>query len=49
MNTFLTRPFHYSNDDRVRNILSLIYSGIAEPITEGKLKGMYYIPRQSDT
>lgn len=49
MNTFLTKPFHYDNDDRVRNILSLIYSGIAEPITEGKLKGMYYIPRQSDT
>lgn len=49
MDNFLTRPFHYGNDDRVRNILSLIYAGIAEPITEGKLKGMYYIPRQSDT
>ena len=49
INDFLKRPFHYGNDDRVRNILSLIYSNIAEPITEGKLKGMYYIPRQSDT
>ena len=49
MDTFLTKPFHYNNDDKVRNILSLIYSNIAEPITEGKLKGMYYIPRQSDT
>ena len=49
MDDFLKRPFHYSNDDRVRNILSLIYANIAEPITEGKLKGMYYIPRQSDT
>lgn len=49
MDNFLTRPFHYGNDDRVRNILSLIYANIAEPITEGKLKGMYYIPRQSDT
>lgn len=49
MDNFLKRPFHYSNDERVRNILSLIYSNIAEPITEGKLKGMYYIPRQSDT
>ena len=49
MNNFLKRPFHYDNDDRVRNILSLIYANMAEPITEGKLKGMYYIPRQSDT
>lgn len=49
MDNFLKSPFHYGNDDRVRNILSLIYAGIAEPITEGKLKGMYYIPRQSDT
>ena len=49
MDNFLKRPFHYGNDDRVRNILSLIYSNIAEPITEGKLKGMYYIPRQGDT
>ena len=50
MDEFLKAPFRdYKNDERVRNILSLIYSGIAEPITEGKLKGMYYIPRQSDT
>lgn len=49
MNNFLKKPFHYGNDDRVRNILSLIYANMAEPITEGKLKGMYYIPRQSDT
>lgn len=49
MNNFLKKPFHYDNDDRVRNILSLIYANMAEPITEGKLKGMYYIPRQSDT
>lgn len=50
MDRFLEAPFRdYKNDERVRNILSLIYSGIAEPITEGKLKGMYYIPRQSDT
>ena len=49
MNDFLKRPFHYGNDDKVRNILSLIYANMAEPITEGKLKGMYYIPRQSDT
>lgn len=50
MNSFLKAPFrNYNNDQRVRNILSLIYAGIAEPITDGKLKGMYYIPRQSDT
>ena len=50
MNKFLEAPFrNYNNDQRVRNILSLIYAGIAEPITDGKLKGMYYIPRQNDT
>ena len=49
MDNFLKKPFHYSNNDKVRNILSLIYANMAEPITEGKLKGMYYIPRQSDT
>lgn len=49
MNYFLTKPFHFRRDDIVRNILSLIYTGIAKPITQGKLKGMYYIPRQSDT
>lgn len=50
MDSFLKAPFRdYKNDERVRNILSLIYAGIAEPIIEGKLQGMYYIPRQNDT